>query len=314
VCWGDYDGDRLPDLYVSNAGGKNRLYKNLGGGRFRDVAPELGVEGPLQSFATWFWDWNNDGLLDIFVASYFPVLEPTARSYLGLPVLAPSHALYQGRRDGQDDGAVAFENVAEDVGLARLTIVMGSGFGDLDQDGWLDMYLGTGYPGYEGLIPNVLYRNRAGTGFADVTTASGLGHLQKGHGVAFADLDEDGDTDIYIEMGGAFPGDAFRHALFHTPGTRNHWIEVALRGSRSNRFGVGARILCEFQDGGNTRRVWRWVGPGGSFAGNPITQRIGLGTATRVDRLEVYWPTSDRTSVLTELPTDQRVVIEEPTD
>ena len=128
------------------------------------------------------------------------------------------------------------------MGLTRMAPTMGCNFGDLDSDGFLDFYLGTGYPGYEGLVPNLMYWNRGGTSFADVTTAGGFGHVQKGHGVAFADLDEDGDQDVFIELGGAFPGDGFGDALFENPGFGNHWIVVRLVGKESNRQGVGARI------------------------------------------------------------------------
>ena len=129
---------------------------------------------------------------------------------------------------------------------------MGANFGDLDNDGWLDFYLGTGYPDYEGLIPNVMYRNRGGTGFADVTTAGGFGHLQKGHGVSFADLDNDGDQDVFEQMGGAYPGDGFADVLFENPGFGNHWIAVKLVGARSNRSAIGARIRVEIVERGHS--------------------------------------------------------------
>ncbi|MCY3761624.1 MAG: VCBS repeat-containing protein, partial [Gemmatimonadetes bacterium] len=123
-----------------------------------------------------------------------------------------------------------------------LTLTMGCNFGDLDNDGYLDFYQGTGYPGYEALMPNVMYRNLGGTGFVDVTMAGGFGHLQKGHGVAFADLDYDGDQDVYMQLGGAYPGDMYGNALFENPGFDNNWIRVRLRGVQSNRAGMGAGI------------------------------------------------------------------------
>ena len=81
---------------------------------------------------------------------------------------------------------------------------MGANFGDLDNDGFLDFYLGTGSPEYDSLMPNLMFRNREGKMFADVTTAGGFGHLQKGHGIAFADFDNDGDQDVFAELGGAY--------------------------------------------------------------------------------------------------------------
>ena len=78
--------------------------------------------------------------------------------------------------------------------------------------------------------------------FEDVTTAGGFGHLQKGHGIAFGDIDGDGDQDIYAVMGGWYSGDRYRNALFQNPGHGHHWITLRLEGQRANRFGVGARI------------------------------------------------------------------------
>ena len=107
-----------------------------------------------------------------------------------------------------------------EVGLDRVVLPMGSNFGDLDNDGFLDIYLGTGRPSYSYLMPNVLLRNDGGRRFEDVTAATGTGHLQKGHGVAFADWDRDGDADIFLEAGGAAPGDRAHNVLFQNPGLR----------------------------------------------------------------------------------------------
>ncbi len=93
-----------------------------------------------------------------------------------------------------------------DVGLDHPWLPMGANFGDIDNDGWLDVYLATGDPDFETLMPNVMLRNDGGRRFRDVTTSAGVGHLQKGHGVAFADLDHDGDQDLYHQLGGFFPG------------------------------------------------------------------------------------------------------------
>ena len=79
VAWGDYDNDGFPDLYVSNYGGENFLYHNNGDGTFDEVAEQLGVEKPIASFPTWFWDYDNDGWLDLFVASYVPSRERVRR-------------------------------------------------------------------------------------------------------------------------------------------------------------------------------------------------------------------------------------------
>ena len=311
AAWGDYDGDRWPDLYVSNLGGANRLYKNRGDGTFEDVAPRLGITGPAMSFPCWFWDYDNDGNLDLFVASYEEDVGAFVAARLGLPHQGTAAALYRG------DGKGGFEDVAPLLGLALPTVAMGAGFGDVDGDGFLDVYIGTGFPGYEGLVPNLLLRNDAGRAFVNVTAASRTGKLQKGHGISFADVDRDGDEDIYARFGGALLADGFASSLFLNPGAGDEpgraWLSVRLVGTRSNRSAVGARITARFEDGGTPRQVVRWVGQTSSFGHRPLAQLLGLGRATSVD-LEVHWPTSDTTQRFAGLPVRAHLEITEGTD
>jgi hypothetical protein len=303
AVWGDIDNDRFPDLYVSVLGGPNRLYRNRGDGSFEDVAVELGVTGPRQSFPAWFWDFDNDGNLDLFVSSYTGDrggLGFVAASYQGFPGPWELARLYRGTGGGR------FEDVAARAGLTRLHLPMGSNFGDLDGDGFLDFYLGTGYPDYEAVMPNVLYRGLGGERFVDVSLAAGFGHLQKGHAVAFADIDSDGDLDVFEQMGGAFPGDGFGDALFENPGFGNRWLGLRLVGTGSNRSAIGARIRVDLVGGNGERRsVHRRVNGGGSFGGNPLRQTIGLGRSESVERVEVYWPTTDLTQTFETVEMDR---------
>jgi hypothetical protein len=156
-----------------------------------------------------------------------------------------------------------------------------------------------------------MYRNRGGTGFSDVTTAGGFGHLQKGHGVAFADYDHDGDQDVFEQMGGAYPGDGFANAVYQNPGFSNHWIALKLVGVRSNRSAIGARIRVEIVEKGRKRSVYRWVNSGGSFGANPLRQHFGLGQAEKIEMIEVHWPTTGVTQTFREVPVDQLVEITE---
>ena len=301
VVWGDYDGDRFPDLYVSTLGGANRLYRNNRDGTFSDVAPALGVSEPGDSFPVWFWDFDNDGALDLYVSSYRGVTDAVsavAASYFGMPSLLDLPHLYRG------DGQGGFENVASSRNLTRLHLTMGSNFGDLDGDGWLDFYLGTGYPDYESLMPNVMYKNDGGQRFLDVTLAGGFGHLQKGHAVSFADFDSDGDLDVFEQMGGAFPGDRYQDAVYRNPGFAHRWIGLLLEGVESNRAAIGARIHAVVLEAGAARSIYRHVGSGGSFGANPLRQTIGVGNADRLERLEIYWPTTDLTQVFQDVPLD----------
>ncbi len=303
VAWGDYDNDGDPDLYVSNLG-PNRLYRNDGPGSdggvtFTDVAIDLGVTRPIGSFATWFFDYDNDGDLDLFVNDYSTPVAEVAASLFGRPAAAGNPVLY--RNDGP-----RFTDVSAEVGLTRPAIPMGANYGDLDNDGYPDLYLGTGSPDFDAQVPNLMYRNDRGRGFEDVTWAGGFGHLQKGHGVAFGDLDNDGDQDLFHQLGGAYPYDAFGNALFENPGTGGQrWLTLRLVGDEANRFGVGARIEVAVREGEGRRTVHALAGSGGSFGGSSLQQEIGLGAADGVETLTVRWPGSGAVQVFTGVAMDR---------
>jgi hypothetical protein len=306
ATWGDYDNDGRPDLYVSNFGGENFLYHNEGDGTFKEVAKALGVEKPIMSFATWFWDYDNDGWPDLFVASFMPSVTEVARHYLGLPRQAETMRLYH------NDGHGGFQDVTKAVGLDRVVPTMGANFGDLDNDGFLDFYLGTGAPSYAALMPNVMFRNRAGRSFVDVTTATGTGHLQKGHGVAFADLDGDGDQDVFANIGGFVAGDSYPKVLFQNPGHGNDWIRPRLVGVKSNRAAIGARIRVDVVGADGTKRsIYRTVNSGGSFGASPLAQEIGLGRGAHIVTLEVFWPASNTRQVFRDVPVNQAIEVRE---
>ncbi len=311
ATWGDVNEDGLPDLFLSVIYGKNRLYINRGGTslaswRFEETAAAAGVQLPLASFATAFFDMDNDGHLDLFVPSYdvnSAMHEMVAREYLGLPlsvkvgtvdVTFEDARLYRGRGDG------TFEDVTTKVGLSRKVIfAMGMNFGDLDNDGFLDFYIGTGNPDLRSVIPNRMFRNVAGMRFEEVTLPGGFGHLQKGHAIAFADMDRDGDQDVYARIGGAYEGDISTSVLFENPGWRGtHWLTLTLQGTTANRSAIGARVAIDVVDAaGVTRTLHRTVGTGGSFGAGPLELHVGLGTATRIAQVRVRWP--DRTQTRT---------------
>jgi tetratricopeptide (TPR) repeat protein len=309
-AWGDYDGDNDLDLYISNFGGEERLYRNDGDGTFTDVARELGVTGPIISFPCGFLDFDNDGRLDIFVIDYSGGLDTYVGSALGRPTPNGSHPrLYRNL------GATGFRDVGPEVGLDRVVLAMGIGVGDIDNDGFLDIYLGTGRPDYSALMPNVLYKNVEGRRFEDITTSSGTGHLQKGHGVSFADWDEDGDLDLFIEVGGAVPGDRAHNLLFQNPGHGRHWLELKLVGTRTNRAGLGAKIRVDLTTStGQTRSIFRQVGGTSSYGGSSLEPFIGLGEASSVDALTVTWPASRTSQTFRHLAADQKIEVTEGSD
>jgi tetratricopeptide (TPR) repeat protein len=307
VTAADYDNDGWVDFYVSNLYGGNFLYHNNHNNTFTEVSAQAGVDQPQsQSFATWFFDYDNDGWPDIFVTSYFFSADETIRSYLGLPTSAETLKLYRNLGNG------TFQDVTAKVGLNRINTPMGANFGDIDNDGYLDIYLATGGPEYGALAPKMLLRNEDGRHFADVTASSGTGDLHKGHGVAFADLGNNGREDLLVSIGGATPGDAHQFRVFENPGNGNDWIAVKLVGVKSNRAGIGARIQVTVENEGHgTRSIYRTVGSGGSFGANPIEQHIGLGKSAKIVRLEVWWPASNSRQAFASVDKDQFIEVRE---
>jgi tetratricopeptide (TPR) repeat protein len=306
VVAGDYDNDGYVDFYVSNLNGENFLYHNNHNGTFTNVAVQAGVQKPWQSFAAWFFDYDNDGWPDLFVTSYYVSVDESLRSYLGLTPNAETLKLYKNLGDGK------FRDVTSEVGLDRVFMPMGANFGDIDNDGFLDIYLGTGNPSYASMLPNVLLHNKGGKFFTDVTASSGTGELHKGHGVAFADIDNDGDEDLLTETGGAVPGDSHAFRLFENPGNQNDWISLHLVGVKTNRASIGARIKLTVQNEGKSpRTIFRTVSSGGSFGASPLTQHIGLGKSAKILELEIAWPTSRTRQVFSNVAPNQYLEIKE---
>lgn len=295
--------------------GQRILLKNNGTSddkiTFTDVTVKAGLQNEHgNSFPTWFWDYDNDGWLDIFTCDYSfrkSLAFYEAAEKLNVKEGNPEKMLlYRNNHDG------TFTNVAPETGLTTNVFAMGSNFGDIDNDGFLDMYLGTGNPDYKSLVPNKMFWNLGGKKFADVTNSARVGHLQKGHGVSFADVDNDGDQDIYIEMGGAFPGDAYQNSFFLNPGqNNNHWIYLQLEGSEANRAAIGSQIKISFKENGIQRHVYRDVNSGGSFGSSPLRREIGIGQATNVDEIEIQWHGSGKTSVFKNIKPDQFYKIRE---
>ncbi len=306
VAAADYDNDGYVDLYVSNTAGANFLYHNNQNLTFTEIAKQAGVQTPYYSFATWFFDYDNDGWPDLFVADYLPSVDEVMRSYLGLPHQAETPKLYRNLHNG------AFEDVTAQVGLDKVFLPMGANFGDVDNDGYLDIYLGMGTPSFASLAPHVLMRNKDGKSFVDITASSGTGELHKGHGVVFADLERTGHEDILAQSGGAVPADKHAMRVFQNPGNDNDWINVRLNGVKSNRSAVGAQIKITVEnDGRAARSIYRTVGDTGSFGVNPLEQHIGLGHSARILALDVWWPATNSRQQFTQVGKNQFIAIQE---
>jgi hypothetical protein len=306
VASADYNNDGRPDLFVSRLNGPPLLFRNDGPAgadtsarapwKFTEVADAAGITHPLKSFPCWFFDYNNDGWPDIFVTGYaIQDVGDIAADYLGRPHGGQLARLYRNNGDG------TFTDVSKECGVNKLMHTMGCNFGDLDNDGWLDFYVGTGDPDLATVVPNRMFHNDGGRRFQEVTTSGGFGQLQKGHGIAFGDINNDGTQDIYSVVGGAVEGDDYHHQLFANPGHGNNWLKLKLEGTRTNRAAIGARIRVVVQSGDGERSIHRTVGSGGSFGASPMRQEIGLGKATLVKRVEIFWPVTGTTQVVTGL-------------
>ena len=317
VVTGDFNNDGRPDIYLSSLRGPNRLLRNDGPAgadhsprapwHFTDVAVAAGVTEPIKSFSCWFFDYDNDGWLDLFVTGYsITDAGDILADYLGIaPATAERARLYHNNRDG------TFTDVTKPAGLYKILHAMGANFGDLDNDGWLDFYVGTGDPALGTLIPNRMFRNDGSGHFQDVTTSGGFGQLQKGHGIAFGDLNNDGTQDIYSHLGGALTGDHYPSQLFANPGHGNHWVKLKLEGVQSNRPALGARIKVVARTAAGEREIHRVVGSGGNFGASPLQQEIGLGQATEIVRVEIFWPKTGKTQVIRDLTLDRCYAIRE---
>lgn len=305
-AWIDYDNDGFRDLFLNylRPDLRAKLMRNNGNGTFLDVTRDLGVDGPAEGFSCWAWDYDNDGWEDLFATSYDRTVADVVRGFTGMNHSLQTNRLFR-NRNGE-----GFDDKTKEAGLDMVFATMGSNFGDFDNDGFLDMYLGTGEPNLAMLVPNRMFKNIAGKRFADITASSGTGNLQKGHGVACGDWDRDGNVDIFIEMGGATNGDKYHNILFQNPGQKNHWLTVKLIGQKTNRAAIGARIKV-VTAGKEPLTLHRTISTGSSFGANPLQQTIGLAGADRIALLEIHWPTSGTTQVFRDVAVDQALEITE---
>ena len=292
IALGDYDKDGKLDILINGRdGAPNRLYHNDGNWHFTEVAKKAGVlQPPHNGFVCFFFDYNNDGWPDILTTSLAPweaTVEGLKKGYSPRSVHPDASRLFRNNGNG------TFTDVTYEAKLYYPTGTMGAGVADVDNDGYLDVYLGTGDPQISRLEPNRFFRNNGNGTFGDLTNYLNFARPgNKGHGVAFVDIDDDGDLDIFAQLGGHYPGDHAYNAFYRNlKGNQNNWLEVDLRGVKSNRFAIGAQLTVR----AGALLVYREVkGSEGFGATSPYRQHFGLGKNTKIDSLEIRWPSGIR--------------------
>ncbi len=304
VAIGDFDADGWPDIFFHGRTSKNRLYRNAHDGTFTNVAARAGVEGSgtQNGFIALFADLDSDGDLDIFTGSLAPweqVLDGYRPGYAPGPV-DQIPRFYRNNGDG------TFRDDSVEAGLRYPLGIMAGSIADVDNDGYQDIYLGTGNPELRRLEPNIFYHNRGGRTFEDLTRYTGLGALGKGHGITFIDWDRDGDLEIYAELGGFFHGDWWHNAFYRNEqGNRNHWLQVKLSQPDRNREAVGATVTVA---AGAWRQIQHVTAGRGFASTDPTVLHFGLGSSARVDSVRVVWP-DGRQQTLEGQQADRRITI-----
>lgn len=284
AAFSDVDGDGRPDLYAANGYGLPSFFYINRGGDFDDETDEAGVGEQEDAEAVVFGDYDNDGDMDMYISN-------TAGAE-GQPL---SDILYQ------NDGNGIFEDVTVEAGLDIEDYSLGAAFGDLDNDGYLDLYVVINGG------PNILYRNNGDGTFTDVTAESGTGDEGFGANAALGDIDGDGYLDIYVANTGFSDepmGDP--DVLYLNNGGANHWLQVQLRSADGGYGGIGARIALS---AGGLAQV-REVSGGRGYAQNSTIANFGLGAQTVADEIQVTWP-SGVVQILRDISADQLITIDE---
>jgi hypothetical protein len=338
ATWWDYDQDGWPDLYLANDfAGPDRLYRNQGNGTFRDVIHNVVPAMPYSAMGADLGDVDNDGWFDLTVADMAATThEKDQRG------MATSRELT--REDSQspelssqvvrstlylNTGAGRMIEAATLAGIQATDWTWSVRFEDLDNDGWVDLHVTNGMnreyqntdlrdriilteSSAERLRlmrdspplreRNLAYRNEGGGHFIETGRAWGLDQEGISYGVAFGDLDGDGDLDLVYANHEAPP------TVLRNDGQTGHRVILALRGTVSNRFGVGTVARIETAAGEQVRQL---VLARGYLSSSEPVLHFGLGEETKITRLTLEWPSGHR-QVFKDLAADQRYTITEP--
>ncbi len=314
-AWGDFDNDTDLDLYLADYdGGTNRLLRNDGPSGdatywvFTDVAAAMGVDDAGNGLGCSWGDFDGDGWLDLYLSNDGP--NRLFRNVVGGGSQAGTEP--DAKRDG---GSQNFIDVAGfyDNGLADGQYGSGIAWGDYDNDGDLDFYLGAHWPdsGSEFAV-NSLFRNDGpdtlnpdGWTFVNIAPSNGfnLGDGDNTNGVAWADVDDDGDLDLYLASMSGGQNKLFRNDAADSLG--HNWLHLDLVSMHSNTAAIGARVTL-FSAG---RTMLREVDGGSGFLSQgSLTVEFGLGAETVADSIIVRWPDGP-VQILTDVAANQRMTV-----
>src|SRR5579872_291803 len=290
VAFADYDGDGRPDVFVTNDNMPNFLFHNLGNGKFEEVALAAGTAlrdtgKAVASMGTEFKDYDNDGLPDLFVTALAGETFPVFRN-LGKGGFVD--ATYSSRL-----GAAAVKHSGWGLGVF-----------DFNNDGWKDLFTANAHVNdrvelFEPAVyreKNAVFANTGGT-FRDVSDEAGLALVKAHRGVSFADFNGDGRIDAVVSALGE-PAELWENV---SPGAQ-HWIDLKLVGTKSNREGIGAKVRMAGQFAEMTTAV-------GYASSADVPLHFGLGPAGTV-RIEVRWP-SGVAQMLEDVKADRVVEVKE---
>jgi len=294
----DYDNDGWPDLFVANDGMKAYLFHNDHNGTFTDVGPlagmAYGLDGEVMAaMCISLGDYDNDGWLDLYISDFQGNSD---------------HLWHNDHKGGMDEVSGA----AGILGPTFNVLSFGGGFFDYDNDGWMDLFIANGhvYPEVELTSPdlhykqlNSLFHNEGSGKFLETTKAAGIASLppRAGRGVAFADFDNDGFVDIVVADNGDPP------MLLHNSGNANHFLNFKLRGTKSNRDAMGARIRVVADHISQIREI---AGGGSYLSQSDLRAYFGLRQALKAESVEVKWP-SGQSDAFRDVEADKFYTIEE---
>jgi hypothetical protein len=297
ACWADFNGDGLIDVFITQI---DALYKNNGDGTFANVTVAAGIIDASDDVQAAAWgDYDADGYPDLYVTRGLEGSEKAEGGGDGDSQVP--NILYHNNGDG------TFTDVTTQTGTSNVNGALGVQWEDYDNDGNLDLYIvntgkGTG-------TPNRLFHNNGDGTFTDMASEAGVGAKIPGNGrgsdATFGDYDNDGFPDLIVDNGGGTTVGSY--ILFHNNGNSNGWLKVVLKGTRSNRSGMGAKL--RLVEGGKTQHRQYF---GQHYMGQDyIPIHFGLGQATSVGSLTIQWPRGT-SQTLHNIAANQTITVVEP--